>query len=271
LDGRIFDQLTRAVNGTDSRRGTLKLIAGAALAAAVATISPVAARKHGKGKHKGHKKNKKCRQLNLSCSGKKQCCPGLTCTNGTCQQPQQQAACTANSDCGAGQICVGGSCVQQPPPQPECTVDSDCAAGKICVNGSCVVPPPECTINNDCGIDEICESGHCVLIECPGGDDDCDGNELCVEGFCECPELEDGRCIRRCESQTDCPGASHCQNLAPEQNPFIVDGVCVDQPVSLCNVDRCETNDDCQSDEVCVMQDCDGAVLVGVCYPFSVF
>jgi hypothetical protein len=270
VDGGIFDQLTREVSGANSRRGAIKLMAGTALAAAIARISPVAAKKHGKGKGKNRKK--KCRKLNQGCGGKKKCCTGLTCTGGTCQNPPPPPACTANNDCGNGQICVGGSCVQQPPQQPDCTVDTDCAADKICLNGSCVLPQPECTVNNDCGIDEICVDGSCVLIEVEcQGDDDCDGNELCINGFCECPDIEDGRCIRRCDSQTDCPGPSQCQNLAPEPSPFIVDGVCVDQPFLLCSVDRCTTNNDCQSSEVCVMQDCDGPDPVGVCYPFSSF
>lgn len=269
MEGRIFDQLTRAVSDAHSRRGALTLMAGTVLGAAVARISPVAAKKHGRGKSK--KTKKKCRKLNQGCGGKTKCCAGLTCAGGRCQNPPPPA-CTANNDCGTGQICVGGSCVQPPPGQPECTVDNDCAAGKICLNGSCVPPQPECTVNNDCGINETCQNGVCVLndFEC-AGDDDCDGNEQCVNGFCECLEIEDGRCVRRCDSQTDCPGPSQCQNLAPEPSPFIVDGVCVDQPLLLCSVDRCSRNDDCQIDEVCVMQDCDGPDPVGVCYPFSAF
>jgi hypothetical protein len=259
MDASMFDELTRAASEATSRRGALTLMAGAALAAVMATISPVAAKKHGKGKSKHNKK--KCRTLNQSCGGKhKKCCPGQTCTDGACA-------------CPSGTIEENGTCVS-PPPGPACTVNTDCGVDAICVGGSCVQQPPpgpECTVNNDCGINETCQNGACVPndFEC-AGDGDCGANEQCQNGFCECPEIEDGRCIRRCDVQNDCPGASQCQNLAPEPSPIIVDGVCVDQPFLLCDVERCTTNDDCQSDEVCVMQDCDGPDPSGVCYPFSV-
>jgi hypothetical protein len=216
MDGRIFDDLTRAASNGNSRRGALKLMAGAALTAAIAKISPVAAKKKGKGKNK----KKKCRKLNQGCGGKKKrCCKGLTCTDGTCLKPAA----------------------------PECDSDNDCGANEICQNGSCV-PEPECDSDNDC-----------------------DDNEICDAGVCLCPEIEDGRCIRRCESGVDCPGASECTNLSPEDAQTIVDGACVDIGILICSVPPCTANSECSANEICVMLRCDGDIPVGRCHPFSVF
>jgi hypothetical protein len=208
-------------------------MAGAALAV-MASMSPIAARKKGKNK------KKKCRKLNQGCGGKKKCCKGLVCTSGTCQQPGQ-SECVADSDCGANEICQNGICV------PECVNDNDCGANEICQNGACV-PAPECA-----------------------GDGDCDGNEICDDGVCLCPEIEDGRCIKRCDDGGDCPGASECANLSPEDAQTIVDGACVDIGTLVCSVPPCTANSECLANEICVMLRCDGDIPVGRCHSFSVF
>ncbi len=265
MDERTFDDLTRAAGATRSRRGTLGLLA-AALAAVSLPIGPATARK--KRGAKGNNRNKKrCRKLGQGCGKKKRCCQGLVCTDGACSCPGE----TLQS---------GGSCVPAPPPPappppppaPECTVNGDCGANEICQNGECVPKPPECVKDNDCGNNEICQNGECVPQppECTV-DGDCDDNEACQDGVCFCPEIEDGRCIRRCEVQNDCPGASSCRNLSPEDSPFIEDGVCVDEPFFLCDVASCTVNNDCDNDEVCVMLTCEGFDPVGRCHPFSVF
>lgn len=60
MDGKTFDELTRTTANGTTRRGTLGLLAGAALAAGLAKLDLADAKKKGKGKNK----NKKCRKLN---------------------------------------------------------------------------------------------------------------------------------------------------------------------------------------------------------------
>lgn len=230
MDGRSFDALTRAAASAASRRATLGMIAGAALAGTIATLSPLAAKKKGKGKNN---KKKKCRKLNQGCGGKKKCCKGFTCVDGTC-------------GCATGTVPSGGKCINPEP--PECVDDNDCGANEFCAGGLCVGIEVECQADGDCG-----------------------DNEACISGFCECPEIEDGRCIRRCESGADCPGASECANLSPEDAQTIVDGACVDIGTLVCSVPPCTVNSECLANEICVMLRCDGDNLVGRCHPFSVF
>lgn len=272
MDGRTFDDLTRAAGETRSRRGALGVLA-AALAAVSLPISQAAASKKRNGKGNG-KKKKRCRKLDQGCSKKKKCCNGLTCVDGVCR-------------CPAGTNPSNGACVPTPPPPPppppppspppppapECTKNGDCGANEICQNGACVPEPPECVNDTDCGNNEICENGACVP-ECVN-DNDCANDEICQNNECipnpsGC-EVVDGRCIQRCEAQADCPGASSCRNFSPETSPFIEDGVCIDEAFFLCDTAPCTENDDCASDEVCVMLSCEGDIPVGRCQEFSVF
>jgi len=236
MDSKTFDELAKATTGVTSRRGAVGLIAGAALAAGLTRFDlNLAAAKKGKGKNN----KKRCKKLNQGCGGKKKCCKGLTCTGG---------------------VCVA---------QPACVVNGDCAANQICQNGACVPTPPECVINNDCGLNEICQNGSCVPTPDCFDDDDCDDNEACQGGTCNCPEQENGRCIRRCEVQNDCPGASSCRNHFPEDSSSIQDGICVDEPFILCDAANCNGDGGCDGDEICIATGCSSGTFK--CSPFSVF
>jgi hypothetical protein len=238
MDGMQFDDLTRVAARASSRRATLGLVAGSALAAALAKFELTDARK-GKGKNK---KKKKCRKVNQGCGGKKKkCCKGLTCTNGTCVTPGQ----------------------------PECTVDSDCGANEICQNGVCVPEPPECTVNNDCGLNETCQNGECVPnnFEC-AGDDDCDDNEQCQVGECVCPSVLGGECVVRCDPQTDCPGICTCQATFPGIGQPRV--VCVDQTFDFCaGAIGCDQIDECPAGSICAFTTCDSPAGSGRCLPVT--
>jgi hypothetical protein len=162
-----FDDLTRVVAGTSSRRAAFGMIAGTALMAGLAKFYLASAKKKGKGKNK----KKRCRTLNQACGGKKTCCKGLSCTGGLC--------------CPAGTVPSGGKCITPDP--PECENDDDCSNIEICQDGACVPEPPECIDDNDCIGNEFCENGFCF---CPlefGGECvfQCGSSVLCP-GSCFC-------------------------------------------------------------------------------------
>ena len=56
-------------------------------------------------------------------------------------------------------VLVGGCPI--PGPTPECRVDADCGEGQVCQDGVCV-EAPECTTNADCAEGQVCEAGVCV-------------------------------------------------------------------------------------------------------------
>jgi hypothetical protein len=248
MDGRVFDELTKATGNPNSRRGALGLMAGAALTAAIARISPVAAKKHhGKGK------KKKCRKLGLVCGGKKKrCCKGFTCADGTCQ-------------CPSGTIPENGKCV---PPEPECQNNGDCSPPEICQDGLCVAVEAECENNGDCDFGEVCDDGVCVEAECLS-DNDCRDNEECQDGECICPGVLEGRCVVTCDEQADCPGACQCLGTFPgDGQPRVV---CVSEPFLLCSdATPCNSSDDCDTDEICSFTDCDSPEGSGRCFQVCV-
>ena len=257
MDTTTFDKLARDAGRAMNRRGALGLVLGG-IAAAVAARTEMASAKRGKG----GKKKKRCKKLTQGCGGKSKCCQGLTCTNGACacpagtvpsgnacvQQPGQPG-CTSNAQCGAGQVCQAGSCVPIP---LQCTQDADCGeAGVICVNGACVIQPGECEQDNDCGPNELCGTG-------PNGT------------VCTCPQLESGRCIRRCDKQSDCPGACSCRNHFPEDSEFIEDGICVKEPFILCDAKTCDADSDCKNNEICIGTGCGSNGTTFKCSPICV-
>lgn len=239
MDGQNFDALTRAAAAATSRRGTFGMIAGTALAAALAKIELTDAKKKRKGKNK----KKKCRKLNQGCGGKKKCCKGLSCTDGTCLKPVPEPECENNADCNSGEICQNGICVPEP---PECENDSDCGNDELCQKGECIPEPPECVNDNDCGDNEQCQSGGCI-----------------------CPSALQDRCVIRCLGQEQCPLNCQCSATFPGEGlPRVV---CVEDVFGFCDsADPCDSSDDCAADEICIFTTCDSPAGSGRCLPVCV-
>lgn len=164
-------------------------------------------------------------------------------------EPELPGRCRFHSDCGAGQICLSGSCVDR---GTKCTLDSHCYASEKCRNGQCV-PRDSCLIDSDCSGNELCRSGKCLP---PGSCEttaDCSGVQVCQGGQCilppgacetnsDCPSgkiCESNQCVTppSCQSDMDCPGGKICQ-----------DGKCVLGP--------CQTNSDCPSGKICKDAQC---------------
>lgn len=255
MDGRSFDNLARAASAAMGRRSAIGLALAGAAAASLTGFDLAGARRKGK-------KQKRCKKATQPCGGKKKCCKGLACTNGVCT-------------CPAGTVASGSVCVPQPP-APECASDAQCGAGQVCQGEKCVPAPPECVRNADCGDrDFACVNGECVVRpdECQQ-DDDCGANEVCDAGpnrkTCICPDEEAGRCIQRCERQSDCVGACSCRNHFPEDSELIEDGICVKEPFFLCDATTCDGDSDCASHEICIGTSCGSNSVVFNCSPICV-
>ncbi len=139
-----------------------------------------------------------------SCDGI-QCGSEFVCYGGNCN-----GACTVSTDCGAGEICDNGVCVDSTDPEcdgmnfvcptnwecvagecePLCDKDSDCSPGEYCFENLCI---SDSCGSVTCGPGEICYRGRCFEGPCVV-DSDCPAGESCYEGRC----AENG-----CEALTD--------------------------------------------------------------------
>lgn len=203
-----------------------------------------------------------------SCSGGR--CVGTVCTtDDDCGEaapfcnPAGDAcvACRGDADCGTGEACEAGACVDLP---VECTNDAECEAGApdrpLCRvedgRGLCV----ECRSAGDCDEGASCHGGACVVTACEDSDDcaafpdlsvcsdgacvqcvadgDCGAGELCVDNVCEAPF--------RCASNDDCAESE----LGPICD--LVSGACV-----VCAGDAdCPLGQACQARAACIPIGC---------------
>jgi len=99
--------------------------------------------------------------------------------------PPATTGCTADADCGSGEVCTAGECV--PDTSGGCTSDADCATGETCTNGECVpATTGGCTSDADCATGETCTNGECMANTNGGctSDADCAAGETCTNGQC---------------------------------------------------------------------------------------
>lgn len=93
MDGQRFDALTRTLGGGLPRRGTLKALAGAALAGAATRTTPLTVESAG--------------HLGDHCTKNDPCTSPLVCINTECDH------CRKEGDCQTGWCCKGYSCSNQ--------------------------------------------------------------------------------------------------------------------------------------------------------------
>jgi len=192
MDGSRFDELTRTLATPTSRRRTLRLLAGGALAAVTAALGVGEAG----ATHTG------CRHHGKSCARNKQCCSGRCAGSGVCKCPGGTTRCGTTACCAAGESCQNGTCVAA------CV--GDCT-GKDCGDNGCGVSCGECTAPATCGgggTPGICGGGGCTATSCTGG-------RVCQpDGSCACPpdkqhvapqQFCDDTC-RECCTDNDCGG-----------------------------------------------------------------
>jgi hypothetical protein len=208
---RSFDELARAVaEGSISRRGALKLIAGTTLAALIPSraladdddcvrICHVPFDRQTGQCFFGQRENRCVSRSRLrvhldehpcDCRGR--------CRN--CRRPMCQpfgVTCTANEQC------CSGRCASIEPDQPRICNDP-CPVGRVPLsNGTCAVP---CTTLADCvppgGTNSNCEA---CSVEADTGQGFCAGAEQGpCEGTIDCPEGEfcvAGTCVTRCNPE----------------------------------------------------------------------
>ncbi len=175
-------------------------------------------------------------------------CEGVMCPDTAICDPQT-GACQDLCDfvnCGTGQACVLGRCVED-----NC-YGRGCPVGEIC-DGECHADPcvgvrcddgEFCRASADdpstgvcvsacdsCARGEICVDGSCVADPCGGA---CESGQVCVDGTCE-----DNQCTPVCGQNRICHGGS-----------------CVHDP--------CTTADDCPTDTICTAVD-QGGTLTAQC------
>ena len=218
----------------------------------------------------------------------------VLCGNGVCDSVDAEetcGTCLADCVCGAGSVCVDGTCCAQQCAGKECgpdgcggvcgvceanavcTIDAKClcipdCAGKECGPDGCGGSCGECS--KDCPVYEECWAGHCVALcqpDCTGkecGDDGCgcpcgecaEGQE-CVDGGCICmPSCEDNCGDDGCGGSCAEPIPEGCHQGLPEQECEAVGGYswypgCVGPADCICG---CPTGDDgcpCTSSSQC--------------------
>jgi hypothetical protein len=206
MDHERFDDLTRALATSTSRRQFLKTLAGGAAGGLLALLGIGEAAADDTCKPNG----KKCRK-------NAQCCSN-NCVSGTC------------AACPSGQRLCNGSCI----PQNDCCTNADCASDQICQNGTCVTP---CTANGGiCGGDGDCCSGNCSNGFC------CDPGQVGLSnGSCAtpCSSTADCSCSARSSCQQDTSGVRYCLNAdAPPTDPCATNGEC-DQGYYCYNLGVC--------------------------------
>ena len=176
MDGKRFDEWTKILGASRSRRATLKTIAATMLAGAGLVYREASAAQ--------------CLNPRHPCRSDSQCC-NEQCDEGSCRCTQLQQPCKKASHCCqrsalCGQVekseCAAdpGVCCQ--PPGFACSSACDCCGAVACTDGQCCAPAGEkCAEDNDCCGSGTCVRGHCCTPpqgECDK-DDDCCGKAVC--------------------------------------------------------------------------------------------
>jgi hypothetical protein len=205
MDKDRFDQLSRTIATTSTRRQLLRGLILGATATAIAGISPVTA--------EAKPPPPKCLPAGSGCRMNSKCCTGVCC-GGVC--------------CVAGQGCLNGQCCA---PAAACP-SFCCPTGQTCCSGNCVTLGINDQNCGGCGItcrsDQICSAGKCIcdgagLTECSGKCANtqtdssncghcgisCSGGETCVSGTCLCDPGFDfcsGKCVSINTDPSNCGG-----------------------------------------------------------------
>jgi hypothetical protein len=190
MDTTRFDRLTREFAATRSRRGVLKLLAGAVGALGVTTLAGSSSLAQT------------CQNEGGDCSVHADCCGSLGCLDNTCAGVQAGCAdpgefCDSNDACCQGFYCNFDSvCAAAPECAGDgegCDADEACCGRQTCdeTNRTCGGPTagPDCAEDRDCATEELCCDGTCSVSECCTANEDpnarCADGTACFEGSCD--------------------------------------------------------------------------------------
>ena len=237
MQAKNFDELTKALAATQSRRHALKVIATASLGGlfGLAGIRSVF----------GSNKNcaKWCAQVfgpNTSAAG--QCTSQAAHGTGlcsTCGNVAPSSICCVRNTSG---YCNGTS------------VAACCASGQHCCSGTC----SECCANSDCTNGNTCGSNNTCVCGSGAG---CAGSNTCLNGSC-CPNAN------VCGSSCGCPSGQICLN--DQCAPCITAGNSCIASIECCS-NNCCLGVCCASGKVCLSNgtcasNCDACVGPCGCY-----
>lgn len=254
MEDRRFDDLTRGLASSSTRRHALKTIGGGAAGALLAALGLRSAAAKPKDKDKK----------------KPDCCPAEapTLCGRACIDLDTDA-----SNCGScGGVCIpGGTCVAGVCVPPPCTTNADCiqpadpCRASICTGGVCALAdrcPPEAT----------CAAGVCT---CPAGSVYCAAHNVCVA---DCPlsqplnpvtcQCDEHFCPAGSPGCTQIPcGQSHPEDRCSCQLTLDDESFCVAFPHDCGLAAPCHDSTDCPTGSVCIHSDCchDSPVCLQLC------
>ena len=291
MDGQRFDDLTRVLGASLTRKRLVSLLAGLLGAGAVAAFDDsVSAKKRGR-KHRQRDGGKIAAQGSSGCgapcqsSTECQGCPFAVCDDGVCAT-QCLTTCLEDSDCLSSTCvchdgfcaCTDGNCA--PTCGGFCEFSAECAPSCACVDNFCV---PTCPGNCDddpevCnqipGEDDCicpngechCTDGTCLPLACGG---DCSKDSDCPNlAGCICNEdtgqCETVTCGGACIKDTDCPQTGGCF-CAGQQGGGGVQGFLVGQCVTEVCGGSCKGDSECEGALGCVCDENEGQCITVGC------
>ena len=146
-----------------------------------------------------------------------------------CGRPQAGTnACSKNSHCTDGKLCIAERCVNPPnddlTPTGFCQNDEECQAGESCIGGTCQTSPDtSCANDLDCDAGTYCQAGSGDCVSCLN-DGHCGAEQVCnSNNSCEAappPPPPAG-----CESDSDCPN-QHCDIYSGQCHECLSDAHC---------------------------------------------
>jgi len=155
------------------------------------------------------------------CSNANPCPDGQFCFNGLCA-----LGCTSNGDCASDQYCDTDSLLCQNQEVPTCTADDECGEGQICVNQYCSTPPvdtsctPGALTMDGCESNAICFEGEpdmpaCYSMPACAADGTCPvgiQGAICNDGLL--PDKDKICLVGLCNTVSDCPTDWLCVRYA---------------------------------------------------------
>jgi hypothetical protein len=249
MDGRRFDELTRRIAGTASRRNFVRGLIGGA--AAMLGVSTAGAAQIKRTPGQICRKTEECVAGTVcgqaDATGRKVC----TCVSGkacgkTCIP---STACCTSKDCPddgkpcTGRVCVNGACGFKNEPAGSACDDGDPCTVSSCQNGACQSTPIVCA---DC---LVCSGGACVADAAQNGTTCDDGNacttgDACMDGVCagtavvcgECEVCSGGACVTA-ENGAACADGKCCKGACIASDGCCTHAGCDDG--LACTVDIC--------------------------------